>query len=291
MSDVRRQNAAVGTLGAILATTAAWWALALWPADGGTPEWVLRTRDVCFGADAESLPAPGGWLLLVGQPVGMCGLLVAIWGADLRAGLARLSAGLAGQALIGVVSAILTAGLIGTGVRISAAQGEPFPSATSDIAAALTRLNDAAPATSLIDQRGQSVSLIALQGRPVIVTFAFAHCPTVCPRVVGDALAARTLLGGAPAVVIVTLDPWRDTPSRLPAIADRWQLPEGTHVLSGAPDEVERALNRWRVPRTRNKKTGDILHPSLVYVLDSKGRIAYAVSGNAEVIAAAVRAL
>ena len=62
MSDTRRQNAAVGMLGAILATTAAWWALALWPADGRTPEWVLRTRDVCFGADAESLPAPGGWL-------------------------------------------------------------------------------------------------------------------------------------------------------------------------------------------------------------------------------------
>ncbi len=291
MSDARRQNAAVGTLGAILATTAAWWALALWPADGSTPDWVLRTRDVCFGADAESLPAPGGWLLLVGQPVGMCGLLVAIWGADLRAGLARLSAGLAGQAIIGMVLATLTAGLVATGVRISAAHGEPFPSAPADIAAALTRINDAAPATTLIDQHGRALSLTAMHGRPVIVTFAFAHCPTVCPRVVGDALAARSLLGGTPAVVIVTLDPWRDTPSRLPAIADRWQLPEGTHVLSGAPDQVDRALNLWRVPRTRNKKTGDILHPALVYVVDGKGRIAYAVTGNAEVIAAAVRAL
>ncbi len=291
MSDARRQNAAVGTLGAILATTAAWWALALWPADGSTPDWVLRTRDVCFGADAESLPAPGGWLLLVGQPVGMCGLLVAIWGADLRAGLARLSTGLAGQAIIGMVLATLTAGLVATGVRISAAHGEPFPSAPADIAAALTRINDAAPATTLIDQHGRALSLTAMHGRPVIVTFAFAHCPTVCPRVVGDALAARSLLGGTPAVVIVTLDPWRDTPSRLPAIADRWQLPEGTHVLSGAPDQVDRALNLWRVPRTRNKKTGDILHPALVYVVDGKGRIAYAVTGNAEVIAAAVRAL
>jgi cytochrome oxidase Cu insertion factor (SCO1/SenC/PrrC family) len=59
----------------------------------------------------------------------------------------------------------------------------------------------------------------------------------------------------------------------------------------GAPDVVERTLNRWRVPRTRNQKTGDILHPSIVYVVAADGRIAYAVTGGAETIAAAVRAL
>ena len=63
------------------------------------------------------------------------------------------------------------------------------------------------------------------------------------------------------------------------------------HVLSGAPDEVERTLNGWRVPRVRNQQTGDISHPSIVYVIGADGRIAYVVSGNADAIAAAVRAL
>jgi hypothetical protein len=41
----------------------------------------------------------------------------------------------------------------------------------------------------------------------------------------------------------------------------------------------------------RNQKTGDISHPSIVYVVGANGRIAYAVSGDRAAIAAAVRAL
>jgi cytochrome oxidase Cu insertion factor (SCO1/SenC/PrrC family) len=63
------------------------------------------------------------------------------------------------------------------------------------------------------------------------------------------------------------------------------------HVLSDDPEAVERALNAWRVPRARNEKTGEIVHPSVVYVIDREGRIAYVVSGGTATIAAAVRSL
>ncbi len=153
-------------------------------------------------------------------------------------------------------------------------------------------MNDAAPALALTDQTGREVTLESSRGRPVIVAFAFAHCETVCPLVVADVMTARRRLGPeAPPALIVTLDPWRDTPSRLASIARQWGLDADAHVLSGAPDEVERTLNRWRVPRVRNEKTGDISHPSIVYVIGANGRIAYVVSGNADAISAAVRAL
>ena len=45
---------ALATLGVIVAVTVSWWALALYPAGSQAPEWLLRTRLVCFGA------APGG---------------------------------------------------------------------------------------------------------------------------------------------------------------------------------------------------------------------------------------
>jgi cytochrome oxidase Cu insertion factor (SCO1/SenC/PrrC family) len=54
---------------------------------------------------------------------------------------------------------------------------------------------------------------------------------------------------------------------------------------------VDRTLNAWRVPRARNPRTGDISHPSVVYIVDADGRIAYVVTGGAEAISAAVRAL
>jgi cytochrome oxidase Cu insertion factor (SCO1/SenC/PrrC family) len=63
------------------------------------------------------------------------------------------------------------------------------------------------------------------------------------------------------------------------------------HVLSGATEDVERALNAWRIPRVRNEQTGDLSHPSPVYVIAPSGRIAYVVNGIDEQILAAVRAL
>ena len=54
-----------------------------------------------------------------------------------------------------------------------------------------------------------------LAGRPVVVTFAYAHCTTICPVIVSEVLGARDKLAlHKPVVLIVTLDPWRDTPAR-----------------------------------------------------------------------------
>ena len=292
MTGSRRARAAVGALVLILALTAGWWALALWPADATTPEWVLRTRTACFGSTESGLPEAGGWVLLIGQPLGMIGFLAMVWGAELRAGLALATSRTAGQLVTGAAAALVVAGLSGAVVRVRTAGYEPFATGAGDIAAQLTRLNDKAPALALVDQSGRELGLEAFRGRPVLVGFAFAHCQTVCPLIVSDMLGAqRAIEDEPPAVLIVTLDPWRDTPSRLPSMAEQWKLGGAAHVLSGDPETVERTLNAWRVPRVRNQKTGDIVHPAMVYVIDRHGRIAYAVSGSAEALAAAVGAL
>ena len=291
MSESGRARAAVAALVAILVITAGWWALALWPAGDTTPAWVLRTREACFGRTVSGLPDAGGWILLIGQPMGMVGLLAIVWGAELRAGWALATGRVVGQLATGALMALIVAGLSSAVVRVRTAGLEPFSTGAGELAAQLTRVNDVAPALALTDQSGREVTLESFRGRPVLVGFAFAHCETVCPLIVSDMLGAQRALEGDPAVLIVTLDPWRDTPSRLPAMAERWGLPAGAHVLSGPTGTVERMLNAWRVPRVRNERTGDIVHPSIVYVIGRDGRIAYAVSGSAESMAAAVRAL
>ena len=292
MSAAGRAHAALAALAAIVAITASWWALALWPVSAEAPGWLLRTREVCFGSRADTLPDVAGWLLLIGQPAGMVMLLVTIWGAEVRAGLTMAMARTAGQLALGAGLALVVAGLGATAVRVRAATAEPFSTGATDVAARLTRVNDVGPAFSLTDQFGREVSLQSFRGRPVIVTFAFGHCETVCPLIVEDVLAARRRIDGPPPpVLLVTLDPWRDTPGRLPSIAAAWRLDADAHVLSGPPDAVERTLNAWRVPRARNPKTGAITHPSLIYIVDADNRIAYVVTGGSEAIAAAVRAL
>jgi cytochrome oxidase Cu insertion factor (SCO1/SenC/PrrC family) len=289
--DRRGEALAVAALAALLAITAGWWALALWPTPDATPEWLARTRAACFGSSSNGLPDAGGWIVLIGSPLGFLGLLLAAWGGELRAGLAGLSTRAAGQVALGVVGAASMIGAVGAVTRIAAAQGEPFAidaRAPGDAVAA-ARTNDPAPALALVDQSGESISLARFGTRPVLVTFAFAHCQTVCPVVVHDVLSARDKEPAADAaVLIVTLDPWRDTPARLPAVAEAWGVTGDAHVLSGEPEAVETVLTRWRIPRVRNAQTGDVTHPAVVYVV-REGRIRYALQGGEEAIRAALR--
>ena len=172
----------------IVLTTVAWWALALWPAPGA-PEWLTRTRALCFGSAPDGLPDAGGWILLVGQPLGMIGVLIAVWGSELRAALSAASGRFAGRVLLAGTAVLLLTGATLAAARVRADDAEPFdPVAGGD---PLTRLNDPAPALTLVDQHGDTVSLSDFQGRPVLVTFAFAHCQTVCPVVVREALEAQ----------------------------------------------------------------------------------------------------
>ena len=292
MRAASRAWVALSALAVIVVITASWWALALWPT-ADAPAWLVLTRETCFGTAATGLPDSGGWLALTGQPLGMLLVLFAGWGRDVKAGFRAAMDRVSGQLVVGAAAALLAAGVLGVVVRVRVADARPFAtSSTEAVAGQLNRLNDAPKPISLVDQSGRTVTLEQFRGRPVIVTFAYAHCETVCPLLVSDVLGARdALTSRKPVVLIVTLDPWRDTPSRLPSIAERWGATGDVHVLSGVPDSVERVLNAWRVPRARNERTGDLSHPSVVYVIGPDGRIAYVVTGAQAVVRAAVEAL
>lgn len=286
---------ALGALSVILVVTVAWWALAFWPLTTAAPAWLARTREVCFGAQPDGLPDGGGWILLVGEPIGLLGVLVAVWGGALREGLTLTLRRPVGRILLAGAALGLLAG-VGEAVHlVRELRGEPFALSTApDPAAAIAagRVDDPAPALRLVDQHGDSVALAGLAGQPVIVTFAYAHCTTVCPLAVQAARdAASRLRDRGVVLLVVTLDPWRDTPARLPSIAVEWRLGDAMHVLSGDVAAVEHTLSAWRVPRVRNSSTGDLTHPTIVYVVSPRGRIAYALGADADAIVAAVSAL
>jgi protein SCO1/2 len=275
----------------ILLTTVSWWALALWPAPEA-PAWLARTRALCFGSTPDGLPDAGGWILLVGQPLGMIAVLLVVWGSEVGSALAALGRQLAGRVLLASTAVVLLTGatLAASRVRTADVGSEAFDPVGGG--AVLTRINDPAPALALIDQQGDTLSLGEFQGRPVLVTFAYAHCQTVCPVVVHEALEAqRATATQHTAVVIVTLDPWRDTPARLPSIADGWGLGDDAYVLSGDIEAVERVLSRWRIPRVRNEASGDLSHPAIVYVVSPAGRLSYALPGGVAALTEAIRSL
>ena len=262
----------ISALAVIIGVTAGWWALALYPASV-QPEWLARTRLACFGAAPGGLPNAGGWVLLVGEPLGMLGVLLAGWGGALRRDLAVLVGRWWGRALVAGVALSLLAGASFTAVyvrRVAAQDAESFASGLPREQWAPVR--QPVPVLSLVDQRGRTFDLRSLRGRPVLVTFAFAHCATVCPTLVRRVMRARDDAGrdGVP-LVVVTVDPWRDAPARLPTIARAWNLQDGDLVLSGEVDAVNRTLDAWGVARTRDPSTGDVAHASPVLLVDRDG--------------------
>jgi protein SCO1 len=288
----KREAWALFGLGAILVVTVGWWAGALWPLPETTPEWVARARAACFGTTESGLPNSGGWILLLGTPPAMLTALWLMGGRELASGLQALNARRAGWWAMRAVALGLAylAGL--AGLRVAEAGGWLAVAEAAVLEPVPIRMDRPAPPLELVDQHGATLRLTQLRGRPVLVTFAYAKCTTVCPLIVHESLRAREELAAEdPAVLIVTLDPWRDTPARLPHVAETWKLDADSYVLGGSVDEVEAVLDGWEVPRSRDPRTGEVAHPSLVYVVDAEGRIAYAVTGRTEQIVQAVRRL
>lgn len=290
-----REGLAITALLLVLLITAGWWALALWPLADAAPGWLHRTRAVCFGTESSGLPDASGWIALIVQPMLMLGVLFSVWGGAVRRGMRMLSARPAGRAALLMAAMSLVTGAVAVGARVSSRPVLAEELDRSDpvrTAEGYPRLDRPIPNFSLRDQHGDVVTAERFAGRSLLVTFAFAHCSTVCPLVVAQTLQAqRRLADRAPVVLVITLDPWRDTPSRLAYIAATWGLGEDAYVVSGDVEAVNRALDAWQVPRSRDPATGDVAHPALIYLVDGEGVIVYAATGDSELISKLARRL
>ena len=262
--------------------TLLWWAFAFTPLPSEPPAWLSAARHACFGSADSGLPAAHGWMLLTLGPASFLLGIVTLWGGELRPSLARAVRGRAGQSILVVL--VLASAFEGVWVlrKVEAARAvDAWARAISDdgaLPADYPRQRAPAADFSLVDQNGETVSLGRLKGRPVILTFVFAHCETLCPLIV-DTLKQASSEAGATSVLLVTLDPWRDTPSTLPAIAQQWAVPETFHVLSSrAIDEVLRVSAQYGVASARDERSGDITHAGLVFLIDADGRLAYTFS-------------
>jgi cytochrome oxidase Cu insertion factor (SCO1/SenC/PrrC family) len=274
-----RPGTALIALAVILAVTAAWWALALWPVGTVEPEWLARTRAACFGATHGGLPDAGGWILLVGEPIGMIGVLFAVWGRSLKHDLTVAWARPHWRFAVAAVGlgSLAAAGLLG--VRIARAGVIDAPSSSS-VRGVQQRMDREVPAISFVDQHGRRLSLSDFGGHLALVTFAYGHCNTVCPSNVHDLIAARRKAGRPDIpIVVITVDPWRDTPDRLATIAASWRLEPQDRVLSGEIPSVEAALDQLGIGRRRNETTGDIDHGATAMILDARSRITSRMDG------------
>ena len=79
---------------------------------------------------------------------------------------------------------------------------------------------------------------------------------------------------------MVTVDPWRDVPSRLRFLAGAWGLEGEDRFLSGPVPGVLATLQEFGIGVRRDERTGDVTHPGVVMVVDEEGRIAMRLDGD-----------
>ncbi|HET8576914.1 MAG TPA: SCO family protein [Methylomirabilota bacterium] len=242
----------------------------------GLAPWADTLLTACFGWNAETRRYRLDALLLaVLQPPLFATVVGFFYLDDLRAFLGSRSGRIV-AVLAPAVFAGLAVSLLATG-EISASGVPP----TFEALQSPLRRGAPAPAFTLIDQQGQAVSLESLKGRVVALTFVYANCHESCPLLIQRLKALEARTPGADVVfVAVSLDPERDTPAALRAVATQWELGNRWHLLTGDPAAVQRVLRDYGI-QWAPLPEGEIAHANVILLIDRRGRLAFTYRGLA----------
>ncbi|MSO94981.1 MAG: SCO family protein [Thermoleophilia bacterium] len=152
----------------------------------------------------------------------------------------------------------------------------------------------AAPFT-LHDHRGAVVSLDALKGTPVLLTFLDSRCREQCP-IEGSQLGTilRDIKPEArPALLVVSVNPAGDTPASIRKAMAQWRLtgPWRWHWLRGTERDLSPVWDAYGI--AVHPTTNDITHGLTLYLIDRDGfqRTGYLFPFLPNVVARDVRTL
>lgn len=131
---------------------------------------------------------------------------------------------------------------------------------------------------SLLAHDGRPRTLADFRGKVLVVFFGFTHCPDVCPTALYKFATVLKALGpdaDRVQVVLVTVDPERDTPA---ALAQYVTAFHPTFLgLTGDPEAIARTAREFRVIYEKqpgsSPESYTVDHSSGAYVYDPRGRL------------------
>ena len=131
---------------------------------------------------------------------------------------------------------------------------------------------------SMTNQLGQPVTEKDYSGQPMAMFFGFTNCPDICPTVLLRMTDLMKKLGPDAdklQVVLVSVDPERDTPNVLKSYLE--QFDPRFSALTGTPEQLAAFARGYRfvykkVPLKGGEYTMD--HSAGVYLYDAKGAFA-----------------
>lgn len=144
---------------------------------------------------------------------------------------------------------------------------------------------DPLPAFELVDQSGSAIDETVFEGQWDLVFFGFTHCPDVCPttlQVLANAKAALDDLGVSPLprIVLVSVDPERDTPEILAQYVGHFGA--GNLGVTGSLEGIRAlttGLGIYFEKQERDDGNYLVDHSAAVLLIDPQGRFSALFSG------------
>ncbi|MGZ5442083.1 MAG: SCO family protein [Thermoanaerobaculia bacterium] len=133
------------------------------------------------------------------------------------------------------------------------------------------------PATTLVNERGETLNLDALKGNVVVYDFIFTSCTGTCPIMTNNMRALTPMIDRDAPVrfVSISVDPARDTPAVLSQYAARVRNDPRWTFLTGDRDAiVDLSVKGFKLSAGDPMPGGEpLLHSSKFAVADKAGVI------------------
>jgi cytochrome oxidase Cu insertion factor (SCO1/SenC/PrrC family) len=156
-------------------------------------------------------------------------------------------------------------------------EGRSWPSGSLRELTKLTPLDGiAAPAFTLSDQHGRTVSLASLRGRIVVLESMDPKCTLECPITSQQFIEAAHVLGERSSEVVfvgVNVNQYHAGTAdalRFSRVHRLERLPNW-HFLTGSTAALRRVWQAYRIA-VRPSRTGDVAHTDAMYFIDRRGR-------------------
>lgn len=177
------------------------------------------------------------------------------------------------------VFTLLAVVLVAAGVLLGDAFRAPAPDVSHSVDA-----GDSSAASSvggdftLRGAGGRDVSLAEFRGNVVMLYFGYTYCPDLCPQYLQSMKMLRAALGDSAQrfrVILISLDPARDTPERLDEYVRFFD--ESFVGLTGSRAQIDRVVEAFGAAYSLRSAdaSGNYLvdHTSLGYLIDGTGQV------------------